>query len=138
MFSYLFCQTTRQWCDERLEGILQSALPIRGVRYSQNKVPVGYIIEVYSKTFIHYWYSCYDLKHVNTSLGMWLMINSIQHAKQDGCTHAYLGTAYGNKGRYKMNFPALEFWNGNVWVNDTRALKELLEKDAHREISLLT
>lgn len=115
---------------ERLEGILSTVLPLRGVRYANETGTIGYALEAAGDGYLHYWYPVYQLSHANTCLGMWMMIDAIRRAKDEGRAHAYLGTAYGEKGRYKINFEPLQYWNGEAWVEDSSALKALVKKDA--------
>lgn len=121
--------------SERLNGILASALPLRGIRYRVGKESVAYILEVDGDTFGHYWYSCYTEQYAESSLGMWLMLDAVRRAKAEGCVHFYLGTAYGDKGRYKMNVSPLEFWDGSGWNADAKALKERIATDGERGLT---
>jgi arginyl-tRNA--protein-N-Asp/Glu arginylyltransferase len=110
----------------RAEGILASPHPLRAVRYEKDGTLAGYVLEIADEGFAHYWYSCYDDAYTGTSFGMWLMLDAIARAKEDGRAHIYLGTAYGAKGRYKTNFDPLEFWDGSEWVRDLKRLKALI------------
>ncbi|HYD92925.1 MAG TPA: GNAT family N-acetyltransferase [Candidatus Paceibacterota bacterium] len=114
----------------RLDGILQSVLPLRGIRYANDTGTVGYVVEAVDGPYAHYWYSAYRPDLALTHLGMWMMIDAVRRAKTEGRSHIYLGTAYGEKGRYKMNFEPLEFWNGESWSDDKDALKMLVKNDA--------
>lgn len=119
---------------ERLAGILKTALPLRGVRYAREGIPVAYVLEVADEGFAHYWFSCHEAEYAGTSLGMWLMLDGVRRAKDDGREYLYLGTAYGEKGRYKMNITPLEFWDGNEWNTDCRELKRRISNDAASEV----
>lgn len=114
---------------ERLEQILSRDLPLRAAVYTKDGTPVAYVLEVQEGTFCHYWYSCYSLSYMNTSLGMWLMLDAVRRAAAHPHAHLYLGTAYGEKARYKTNIPGLEYWNGNEWNGDPRTLQELIRSD---------
>ncbi|MDB5266090.1 MAG: arginine-tRNA-protein transferase [Parcubacteria group bacterium] len=114
---------------ERLEQILARDLPLRAAVYTKDGEPVAYVLEVAEDSFSHYWYSCYSLEYMNTSLGMWLMLDAVRRAAADNRTHLYLGTAYGGKARYKTNIPSLEYWSGNEWSGDARKLQELMRLD---------
>jgi arginyl-tRNA--protein-N-Asp/Glu arginylyltransferase len=117
---------------ERLAHILTRDLPMRAIAYSTHGRPVAYVLEVTEKSFVHYWYSCYELEYAGSSLGMWLMLDAIRRAETDQRTHVYLGTAYGEKARYKTNVPGLEFWDGNRWNADARTLESLMRADETR------
>lgn len=114
---------------ERLARILARNLPLRAVSYSLDGVPVAYVLEVADESFTHYWYSCYELTYAGSSLGMWLMLDAVRRAGEQGRTHVYLGTAYGEKARYKTNVPTLEYWDGNTWKNDAKQLETLMRAD---------
>ncbi|MEK7079703.1 MAG: GNAT family N-acetyltransferase [Patescibacteria group bacterium] len=117
---------------ERLDAILDTPLPLRGFRYEKDATPCGYVLEIMEGAFVHYWFSCYTSDYAGTSLGMWLMLDSVQRAKKEAKKYTYVGTAYGAKGRYKMNLTPIEFWNGNEWVKNEKLLKELIAKDSKR------
>lgn len=119
---------------ERVEGYFKSVLPVRGIRYEKNGVPVGYVLEITGKDWAHYWYSCYASARIGTSLGMWLMLDAVRRAQTEGRSRVYLGTAYGDKGRYKTNFSPLEFWDGATWNGDEALLKRYIREDAERKI----
>lgn len=114
---------------ERLARILARDLPLRATAYAFEGTIVAYVLEVAEGSFSHYWYSCYDLSYANTSLGMWLMLDIVRRASTEDRSHVYLGTAYGEKAKYKTNVPGLEFWNGNEWVADTVRLQTLMRND---------
>lgn len=117
---------------ERLESILTTPLPLRGIRYTENGTCVGYALEVAGDDYLHYWYPIFPPERTHTCLGMWMMLDAVRRAQSEERSYAYLGTAYGEKGRYKMNLEPLEFFDGEVWREDTRALKELLRTEATR------
>jgi hypothetical protein len=52
------------------------------------------------------------------------MLNEILEAQKDSKEYMYLGTCYGEKGLYKMNFDYIEWWDGNNWSKDIKLLKE--------------
>jgi hypothetical protein len=117
---------------DRLDGIFRTPLPLRGIRYSTQGTPVGYALEIADHGFLHYWYPVYESERAGTSLGMWMMLDAVRRAGSEGRLYAYLGTAYGEKGRYKMNLEPLEFWNGEEWKDDREALKALIKTEATR------
>lgn len=116
----------RVMSEERARGILAAPLPLRGIRYEKDGALAGYVLEAAGDAFAHYWYSCYTPSYAGTSFGMWLMLDAVGRAQNEGRAHIYLGTAYGAKGRYKTNFEPLEFWDGSEWVRDTKRLKALI------------
>ena len=120
---------------ERLYGILQTPLPLRGVCYRKDGAPAAYVLEAAHGDWMHYWFSAYDSSYAHTGLGMWLMQDALRRAADEKRRFLYLGTAYGDKGRYKTNIAPLEFWDGETWNDDIRRLKRLIKEDAERGIS---
>jgi len=50
------------------------------------------------------------------SLGMWIMIDCIEQAKNDGYDLYYLGTAYGEKAKYKTNLPRMHLFQTQSYM----------------------
>ncbi len=122
---------------ERLIHILSADLNSAVAVYrNKNGEKIAYVIENSDNTMGHFWFSFYDLSYAFQSLGMWLMIQRNQSAKQLGKTHYYLGTVYGEKALYKTNFQNLEYWNGTTWVTDAAKLKAAARSDSDREVTL--
>lgn len=115
---------------ERLEGILRSPLPLRGICYEKDGALIAVVFEIMGEDFGHFWFSAYDLTYVHQSLGMWLMLDCAQKAKEAGLLHYYLGTVYGEKALYKTNLEPLEYWDGAEWSSDISTLKELARTES--------
>lgn len=122
---------------ERLELILNSGIILTIVAYRSGQKIVAYVFEVADNAIGHYWYSFYDLSLVQQSLGMWLMLDCVRDAKARGLTHYYLGTVYGGKTLYKINFEPLEWWNGQRWSGDIKLLRERGRTDDTRLVPLM-
>jgi len=122
---------------ERILTILQSGLVTHIIVYYKNSKPVAYVFEVSDSTATHFWFSFYDLEYVHQSLGMWLMLNSARIAKENNKKYVYIGTVYGEKALYKTAFKNIEYWNGDIWINDIKKLKILSHTDNDRTISLV-
>lgn len=122
---------------ERITAILQSGLITHIVVYYKDNQPVAYVLEVSENFMTHFWFSFYDLEYVHQSLGMWLMLNSARIAKEDNKKYVYIGTVYGEKALYKTAFKNIEYWNGDIWINDIKKLKALSRTDNDRTISLV-
>lgn len=108
----------------RIEALFSAGLITTVVTYQKDNEIVGYVLEVEEGTMGHYWYSFYDIQYAKQSLGMWLMLDCIHSAKEQGLSHYYLGTVYGEKALYKTNFEPLEWWDGSRWNTDIKLLKE--------------
>ena len=117
----------------RIDDLFSKALPIRLARYSRDGVPVAHVLECIENTLLHFWFSCFDNAYYQSSLGMWLMQDSIRRARDENRTFVYLGTGYGKKARYKMNIPQIQFWDGTTWLQDEARLRSLLAEDEKRE-----
>ncbi len=109
---------------ERLAQVFKSVTTTTIYRSSSSST-VAYVLEVAEDKMAHYWFSFYDLAYARQSLGLWLMLDAIRGAKDRGLEYYYLGTVYGEKALYKTNFSPLQWWSGESWSNDIRALKEL-------------
>ncbi len=120
---------------ERLELILSFGIISTVITYHKDGKVVGYVFEVADPAMGHYWYSFYDPSMAGQSLGVWLMLDCIRDAKAAGRTYYYLGTVYGGKTIYKMNFGPLEWWDGTGWSRDSKALKDRGGRDASRGLA---
>ncbi len=125
---------------KRLELILNSQYQNKNVLYfekteSDEEVLVGGMIMVtdLKKQNMHVWYLGYEQEYKNTGFGIWMFLEQIEAAKNEGYKYFYLGTCYGEKAKYKLNFEGLEYFDGNVWVCDIKRLKELIKKDKERK-----
>jgi arginyl-tRNA--protein-N-Asp/Glu arginylyltransferase len=114
---------------ERVETILRSGLVTEVVTYRKGQDPVAYVLEVTEGNMGHYWFSFYDLAYARQSLGLWLMLDCLRDAKAAGRAYYYLGTVYGQNALYKTNFSPLQWWSGESWSDDVRALKTIAKQD---------
>lgn len=79
----------------------------------------------------HYWFVFY---HNGDSgphpPGHGYLVDFLEWAREEGLSHAYLGTAYGQKSLYKSRgIAGVEFWDGNGWCADKDRLRLLQEQD---------
>ncbi|HWB34049.1 MAG TPA: GNAT family N-acetyltransferase, partial [Candidatus Paceibacterota bacterium] len=107
----------------RLETIMQSGIISTVVVYRKGSAIAAYVLEVEDGTMGHFWFSFYDLVYARQSLGLWLMLDCIRDAKARGRAHYYLGTVYGDKAFYKLNFEPAEWWDEDHWSRDIERLK---------------
>lgn len=118
---------------ERFDTILNAGFITHIVEYTDaDGVIVGYVFLCNDDTMSHFWFSFYDLAYAYQSLGLWLMIDCARMAKEDKKRHFYVGTVYGEKALYKTNIDSLEFWDGETWKDDVRALRALGKSDEKR------
>jgi arginyl-tRNA--protein-N-Asp/Glu arginylyltransferase len=118
---------------ERLQGILKTELPLRGIRYETKEGElIAAVFEPTDGAVNHFWFPAYHPRYIGASLGMWLMLDGVRRAATEGRSHLYLGTAYGEKARYKLNIENIEFWDGTKWVADDAELKARMKEDNDR------
>ncbi len=104
----------------RLEHILQEQALTHIVQYDVAGELAGYVFLAQDADITHIWFYFYAPEYSKNSFGMWVMLNEALEAQKDGQVYFYLGTAYGDKSRYKMNFSNLEFWDGAIWQQDKK------------------
>lgn len=121
---------------ERLDAILKAPLPLLLVTYHEGERLVAAVLEVTLPSMAHFWFSAYAMEYEGMSLGLWLMLDRIRAAKEQGRAHYYLGTVYGEKALYKTNFEPLEWWTGGAWSAEASALRKLSRSDGERAIAL--
>jgi arginine-tRNA-protein transferase len=117
---------------KRLEFVFASVFQNKNILYfdSEGKLAGGIImIENIEKSLSHIWYIGYTPQFQKSGFGIWMFLDCMQLLQSEGYTYLYLGTAYGNKAKYKLNFEALEYWDGNAWNSDIKRLKALLGSD---------
>lgn len=120
---------------ERLQFILSFSDNLYIIKYSdQQGKAVAYVIEAAGNETAHYWFSFYDLNAELQSIGLWLILDCIMAAKENGLKYYYLGTVYGEKALYKTNFNSLEYWDGNNWLQNTAELKKLGRQDKEHNV----
>lgn len=114
----------------RLDAILATPLPLHVITYKKDDKLIAAVFEIVEGSFGHIYYSAYDLSLIQQSLGMWLMLDRARQAKEDGRTHYYLGTVYGEKALYKANLEPLSWWDGSSWSTDITRLKILARSES--------
>lgn len=93
----------------------------------------GYTLSYINDKIIHYGYPFYDLEiPKELSLGMAMMINAINYAKDNNKEYIYLGSVVERKSLYKLQFNGLEWFNTDTkqWETDLAKLKEIVEVTA--------
>lgn len=103
---------------ERFEHIMQEDLLTHIVEYKKDDVLAGYVFLVAHTDMAHVWFYFYAPEFAKSSFGMWCVLNEARVAQEAKKKFFYIGTAYGDKSRYKTNFSNLEFWDGGVWLQD--------------------
>lgn len=116
---------------------IQGHVALRDVALYRDKKGklVGCVLNAGDERVDGYWFAAYHSDYYQQGLGMWLMIDGVLEAQKAGREYIYLGTAYGVKATYKINFKNVEWWAGNSWHSDSKntRLKELMGQDAGKE-----
>ncbi len=105
---------------KRLEHILQEHALTHIVEYKKDGKLAGFVFLASDKNMTHVWFYFYAPDFAQSSFGIWFLLNEAIAAKDSGKKHFYIGTAYGDKSKYKTNFSNLEFWDGDNWVQDKK------------------
>jgi hypothetical protein len=79
----------------------------------------------------HYWYVFYQNDPDRQSApGHGYLLDFLDWARDENLPHAYLGTGYGIKSRYKTRgLAGVEWWDGNHWSRDKDRLVRSQEAD---------
>jgi hypothetical protein len=113
---------------ERLRYILEQPYLNRVLTWSDKAGPVAYALVVNHGKMAHYWFAFYDPKAVPMAHGF--LLDFLSWCRDNSITHAYLGTAYGLKSRYKSRgLSGIEFFDGDRWCPDKARLQVLQEAD---------
>lgn len=94
----------------------------------RNDETVGYCIALETNRLLHYSYPFYSLDE-DKNIGMGMMLQAIQYAKENGKTYIYLGSAQRPTDTYKLQFAGLEWFDGTGWSNNLETLKQILDSD---------
>ena len=117
--------------EKRLAYILGSKSISHVFRFKVKGKEAGYVISIIEKGALHYWFAFFSLDYPPYSLGKWMMYSVIKWAAEQGLSHVYLGTCYGEKSLYKVrDFKGLCFFDGNDWNGDMKLLKQKCKSDA--------
>lgn len=116
---------------DRFDHILEEEALTHIVTYENGDTLAGYVFLAADAEMTHVWFYFYAPEFAKSSFGMWFLLNEATVAKKQGKKHFYIGTAYGDKSRYKTNFSNLEFWDGNQWLQDknNREVKGRIHND---------
>lgn len=124
---------------ERLCAMLDSGFITHISEYRYGMKTVGYLLEVHGEKFMHLWYLAYSKEYEDTCIGLYMYIDMLRRAKRAGMEYMYIGVTYGNWMKYKTNFTPLEYFDGTLWVKDTKSksLKKLLRTDPTRMLGFV-
>jgi arginyl-tRNA--protein-N-Asp/Glu arginylyltransferase len=97
--------------------------------YKNKNEIIGYCITMETKKTLHYAYPFYKSELIGTNIGMSMMIQAIEHAKEKNKKYVYLGTVYTKDSMYKLQFKGIQWFNGESWNDDIDKLKSLINEN---------
>jgi len=117
--------------ESRFEHILKEEALTYIVEYRYKGDLAGYVFLAADENMSHVWFYFYAPEFAKNSFGMWFLLNEALISQEYKQKHFYIGTAYGDKSKYKTNFSNLEFWNGEKWKQDKNnaEVKERIKND---------
>jgi hypothetical protein len=117
--------------DERLSTLLQNPFMRDVLVWSREGKVLAFALIVRGQWGAHYWFSFYhNSRSSDLPPGHGYMGDFLDWARLEGLPHAYLGTAYGEKSRYKSRgINGIEFWDGHRWKADRMELSQLRAMD---------
>lgn len=116
----------------RLEHLLQKPFLNEVAVISAGDRWVGLVLLPRTAKSAHYWFSLYDPDwEPSLSLGKWILGETAAKLRAEGLHHLYLGTAYGDKARYKFQGASagVAFFDGNGWSTNLDELDRRLTAD---------
>ena len=116
---------------ERLAYILQKPFLRHILTWRHGNELVAFALVVTGPWGAHYWYVFYrNGSGMASAPGHGYLVDFLEWCQSKSLPHAYIGTAYGLKSRYKSRgLKGVEFWDGNCWNPDKEELKRRQEAD---------
>ncbi len=111
--------------EERLQYILSRPY-LRQIMqiWHQDRLLAQLFPIIEDQELFHIWFNFYDTTIKENDFGKWILLQTLQYAKQADFKHYYIGTCYGNKAFYKLTLsPHTSYFNGEGWNEDIRGLK---------------
>lgn len=100
------------------------------LKFTEKEITKGYVIcyRNIKNNFIHYAYPFYEIKDINTNLGIYMMTKLISVAKENHYRYVYLGSVHDPSSKYKLQFEGAEWWDyeNETWSNDLVRVKSLI------------
>ena len=117
--------------EKRFRHVLKETALTHIAEYRKGNELAGYVFLATDKRMAHVWFYFYAPEYAKRSFGMWFLLNEARVAQKEKKKNFYIGTAYGDKSRYKTNFSNLEFWDGREWLQDknNREVKSRIHND---------
>ncbi len=118
--------------EDRLRFLLASPLFSTVLQWDRpDHVPAAFAFIAESGNLLHYWFVFYSAQAGEASVdGNGFLSDFVLFARENEISHAYLGTSYGRKSRYKWRgIRPVEFWDGQEWSRDREELARRQEAD---------
>ncbi len=111
--------------DERWNYVFKRKCGTHIFRFQLAGQILGYVLAGIDENIVHYWFSFFDLTHMDKfPVGKYLMASVIQWARDNNKSYVYLGTCYGPQALYKArDFKGAEFFDGENWNENIATLK---------------
>ncbi len=113
---------------ERLQYIISRPYlqQVLSIRYKGNSLAHLFIVTE-KESFIHVWYSFYNLSVSLNDFGKWILLKTIEWSQKEKFSHFYIGTCYSKSALYKLTLsPFTAYYNGNEWNANISVLKKSL------------
>jgi hypothetical protein len=111
--------------EARLRYLLDSPLFSGALLWTRSDgKPTAFAFLVEGENLLHYWFVFYSAKESDAAVnGSGFLTDFVHFAREAGVKHAYLGTGYGQKSRYKWRgIRPVEFLDGGEWSRDREEL----------------
>jgi hypothetical protein len=92
---------------------------------------LGYVITHLTQSLLHYSYPFYHIDQSPKDMGLGMMTQALQFAKEKGLKYVYLGSLQRPGDVYKLQFAGLEWFDGGpqgiqAWSTDIEKIKKIL------------
>lgn len=116
---------------ERLQYILEKPFLTGIMVWTQKDHLTAFALIAQGDWGAHYWYVFYQNDPgLETAPGHGYLLDFLEWARGEHLPHAYLGTGYGKKSRYKSRgLSGIEWWEGGNWNKEKEKLVRFQEAD---------
>lgn len=129
-----FCHryAARRWSSppspERIERIFHSPLTTHVASFRDREGRLSGLVTLLNDGASWFYSNAFFDPDGPSGLGAFLMTETVRKLSEDGQEFLYLGTCYSRQALYKTAFRGIEFFDGNRWLDDLKALKHLLAR----------
>jgi arginyl-tRNA--protein-N-Asp/Glu arginylyltransferase len=129
-----FCHryATQRWSVppsiERIERIFNSAATTHVASFCDLEGRLVGLVTLLGDGASWFYSNAFYDPSAQSGLGAFLMTEIVRTFSDQGQEFLYLGTCYSRSALYKTAFPGVEFFDGNRWLTDLKALKLILAR----------